>query len=127
MHKSAAIHLLHELTSPRWSEVGEAKILSLDEEGYVEADVFLGTPPRQKVSNNVHQCSTRLHPCINRDAELMYYEAVLKNNCRSKLHSYHLFGWSGGWLNGFSDAQRSLNKFFLLQMSQRLSHFAAAI
>ncbi|KAG7317797.1 hypothetical protein KOW79_018832 [Hemibagrus wyckioides] len=49
VHKSEAVHLLHDLTSPRWTEVGGAKILSLDEEGYVDADIILGAPPRQKL------------------------------------------------------------------------------
>ncbi|KAK1806749.1 hypothetical protein P4O66_005249 [Electrophorus voltai] len=49
VHKSAAVRLLHELTSPRWKEVGGAEVLSLDEEGYVEADIILGAPPRQKL------------------------------------------------------------------------------
>ncbi|XP_017308311.2 intermembrane lipid transfer protein VPS13B isoform X6 [Ictalurus punctatus] len=49
VHKSEAMHLLHDLTSPRWTEVGGAEDLSLDEEGYVDADIILGAPPRQKL------------------------------------------------------------------------------
>lgn len=43
------MHLLHDLTSPRWTEVGGAEVLSLDEEGHVDADIIFGAPPRQKV------------------------------------------------------------------------------
>ncbi|XP_076844429.1 intermembrane lipid transfer protein VPS13B [Brachyhypopomus gauderio] len=49
VHKSAAVRLVHELTSPRWKEVGGAEVLSLDEEGHVEADVILGAPAQAKV------------------------------------------------------------------------------
>ncbi|XP_027028317.2 vacuolar protein sorting-associated protein 13B isoform X2 [Tachysurus fulvidraco] len=49
VHKSEAVHLLHDLNSPRWTEVGGAKILSLDEEGHVDADIILGALPRQKL------------------------------------------------------------------------------
>lgn len=49
VHKSAAIQLLHELTSPRWRETAGAEMLSLDEEGHVEVAIALGAPPRQKV------------------------------------------------------------------------------
>ncbi|KAI5620879.1 vacuolar protein sorting-associated protein 13B-like, partial [Silurus asotus] len=49
VHKSEAIHLLHDLTSPRWTEVGGAEVLSLDEEGHVDADIILGAQPKQKL------------------------------------------------------------------------------
>ncbi|KAI4881788.1 hypothetical protein NFI96_011483 [Prochilodus magdalenae] len=49
VHKSTAIQLLHELTSPRWKVVGGSEVLSLDEEGYVEATVTIGAPSSQKL------------------------------------------------------------------------------
>lgn len=57
VHKSEAMHLLHDLTSPRWTEVGGAEDLSLDEEGYVDADIILGAPPRQKVCERDNFCN----------------------------------------------------------------------
>ncbi|CAN9514055.1 unnamed protein product [Ophioblennius macclurei] len=45
VHKSTALKLVHDLTSPRWKEGSSADVVTLDEEGYVEADVTLGASP----------------------------------------------------------------------------------
>ncbi|XP_062322182.1 intermembrane lipid transfer protein VPS13B [Osmerus eperlanus] len=42
VHKSTALKLVHDLTSPRWKEGPTQEVLPLDEEGYVDADVPLG-------------------------------------------------------------------------------------
>ena len=50
VHKSRALKLVHEQTSPRWKEDSGSEMLTLDEEGCVEADIPLGAlPGRQKV------------------------------------------------------------------------------
>lgn len=50
VHKSTALKLVHDLTSPRWKEGTGADVVTLDEEGYVEADITLGgSAGRQKV------------------------------------------------------------------------------
>lgn len=50
VHKSAALKLVHDLTSPRWKDGSGSEMVTLDEEGYVEADITLGAfPGRQKV------------------------------------------------------------------------------
>lgn len=50
VHKSTALKLVHDLTSPRWKEGSDSEVITLDEEGYVEADITLGAfPGRQKV------------------------------------------------------------------------------
>lgn len=50
VHKSTALKLVHDLTSPRWKEGSGSEVVTLDEEGYVEADITLGAVPgRQKV------------------------------------------------------------------------------
>lgn len=50
VHKSTALKLVHDLTSPRWKEGSGSEVVTLDEEGYVEADITLGAfPGRQKV------------------------------------------------------------------------------
>uniref|UniRef100_A0A8K9WXE2 Vacuolar protein sorting 13 homolog B n=1 Tax=Oncorhynchus mykiss TaxID=8022 RepID=A0A8K9WXE2_ONCMY len=50
VHKSTALKLVHDLTSPRWKEGVSPEVLTLDEEGYVEAEIPLGrNPGRQKV------------------------------------------------------------------------------
>lgn len=54
VHKSTALKLVHDLTSPRWKEGSDSEVVTLDEEGYVEADITLGTSPgRQKVRDRV--------------------------------------------------------------------------
>ncbi|XP_074510650.1 intermembrane lipid transfer protein VPS13B isoform X2 [Sebastes fasciatus] len=50
VHKSTALKLVHDLTSPRWKEGSGSDVLTLDEEGYLEADISLGAfPGRQKL------------------------------------------------------------------------------
>ncbi|XP_078109917.1 intermembrane lipid transfer protein VPS13B isoform X3 [Sander vitreus] len=50
VHKSTALKLVHDLTSPRWKEGSDSEVITLDEEGYVEADITLGAfPGRQKL------------------------------------------------------------------------------
>ncbi|XP_051575064.1 intermembrane lipid transfer protein VPS13B-like isoform X3 [Myxocyprinus asiaticus] len=45
VHKSPAVRLVHEVSSPRWPEGGGADVLMLDEEGYIHTDITLGTLP----------------------------------------------------------------------------------
>nr|XP_019946668.1 PREDICTED: vacuolar protein sorting-associated protein 13B [Paralichthys olivaceus] len=50
VHKSTAFKLVHDLTSPRWKEGSGSEVVTLDEEGCVEADISLGAfPGRQKL------------------------------------------------------------------------------
>ncbi|KAM3614331.1 uncharacterized protein V6R79_012862 [Siganus canaliculatus] len=50
VHKSTALKLVHDLTSPRWKEGSGSEVVTLDEEGYVEADITLGAfPGKQKL------------------------------------------------------------------------------
>uniref|UniRef100_H2TTT5 Vacuolar protein sorting 13 homolog B n=1 Tax=Takifugu rubripes TaxID=31033 RepID=H2TTT5_TAKRU len=50
VHKSTALKLVHDLTSPRWKEGSDSEVVTLDEEGYVQADITLGASPgRQKL------------------------------------------------------------------------------
>ncbi|XP_029359487.1 vacuolar protein sorting-associated protein 13B isoform X3 [Echeneis naucrates] len=50
VHKSTALKLVHDLTSPRWKEGLGSEVVTLDEEGYVEADITLGAfPGRQRL------------------------------------------------------------------------------
>ncbi|XP_041797507.1 vacuolar protein sorting-associated protein 13B-like isoform X1 [Chelmon rostratus] len=50
VHKSTALKLVHDLTSPRWKEGSDSEVVTLDEEGYIEADITLGAfPGRQKL------------------------------------------------------------------------------
>ncbi|XP_077430988.1 intermembrane lipid transfer protein VPS13B isoform X2 [Vanacampus margaritifer] len=50
VHKSTAMKLVHDLTSPKWKEGTDSALVALDEEGYVEVDITLGAfPGRQKL------------------------------------------------------------------------------
>lgn len=50
MHKSGAVKLVHNLTSPKWKDAGSGDVVSLDEEGFVDAEIRLGAfPGHQKV------------------------------------------------------------------------------
>ncbi len=54
VHKSTALKLVHDLTSPRWKEGSGSEVVTLDEEGYVEADITLGAfPGKQKVRETI--------------------------------------------------------------------------
>uniref|UniRef100_UPI0037E89457 intermembrane lipid transfer protein VPS13B-like isoform X1 n=1 Tax=Semicossyphus pulcher TaxID=241346 RepID=UPI0037E89457 len=50
VHKSTALKLVHDVTSPRWKEGLGSEVVTLDEEGYIEADITLGAfPGKQKL------------------------------------------------------------------------------
>ncbi|XP_047639492.1 intermembrane lipid transfer protein VPS13B isoform X3 [Phacochoerus africanus] len=50
VHKSVAIKLVHNLTSPKWKDGGNGEVVSLDEEGFVDAEITLGAfPGHQKL------------------------------------------------------------------------------
>ncbi|XP_043921582.1 vacuolar protein sorting-associated protein 13B [Protopterus annectens] len=50
VHKSAAIKLVHDVMSPKWKEGASTEIVTLDEEGYAEAEIKLGAfPGHQKL------------------------------------------------------------------------------
>lgn len=54
VHKSTALKLVHDLTSPRWKEGSDSEVVTLDEEGYVQADITLAASPGiQKVRHGV--------------------------------------------------------------------------
>ncbi|XP_023373239.1 vacuolar protein sorting-associated protein 13B isoform X1 [Otolemur garnettii] len=50
VHKSVAIKLVHDLTSPRWKDGGNGEVVTLDEEGFIDAEIRLGAfPGHQKL------------------------------------------------------------------------------
>ncbi|KAM8786132.1 intermembrane lipid transfer protein VPS13B isoform 1-T1 [Rhynchonycteris naso] len=50
VHKSVAINLVHNLTSPKWKDGGNGEVVSLDEEGFLDAEIRLGAfPGHQKL------------------------------------------------------------------------------
>lgn len=50
VHKSVAIKLVHNLTSPKWKDSGNGEVVTLDEEAFVDAEIRLGAfPGHQKL------------------------------------------------------------------------------
>lgn len=50
VHKSVAIKLVHDVTSPKWKDAENGEVVTLDEEGFVEAEIKLGAfPGHQKL------------------------------------------------------------------------------
>ncbi|XP_075405556.1 intermembrane lipid transfer protein VPS13B isoform X3 [Tenrec ecaudatus] len=45
VHKSVAIKLVHDLTSPKWKDGGNGEVVTLDEEGFIDAEIRLGAFP----------------------------------------------------------------------------------
>ncbi|XP_072572926.1 intermembrane lipid transfer protein VPS13B isoform X4 [Paramormyrops kingsleyae] len=90
VHKSAALELVHELTSPRWKEGSGSDVLALDEEGFVETQITLGTlPGRHKVCQfcvssmvrhgiQILQVEDRTI-LVNNTPHLLYYRPLLSH------------------------------------------------
>ncbi|XP_029101804.1 vacuolar protein sorting-associated protein 13B isoform X3 [Scleropages formosus] len=77
VHKSAALKLVHDLTSPRWNEGSGADVLTLDEEGFLEVDIMLGAlPARQKV------CQFCVSSAVRHGIQILQIEdrTILVNN-----------------------------------------------
>ncbi|XP_048385088.1 intermembrane lipid transfer protein VPS13B-like isoform X2 [Stegostoma tigrinum] len=50
VHKSTAVRLVHDVTSPKWKDYPVTDVITLDEDGIADADVKLGTfPDHQKL------------------------------------------------------------------------------
>uniref|UniRef100_A0A3Q3JG19 Vacuolar protein sorting 13 homolog B n=1 Tax=Monopterus albus TaxID=43700 RepID=A0A3Q3JG19_MONAL len=94
VHKSTALKLVHDLTSPRWKEGSGPDMVTLDEEGYVEVDITLGTfPGRQKL------CQFCVSSVVRHGIQILQIEdrAVLVNNTTywiqyRPLLTYHTLG-----------------------------------
>ncbi|XP_074842974.1 intermembrane lipid transfer protein VPS13B isoform X3 [Carettochelys insculpta] len=48
VHKSVAIKLVHNITFPKWKDADNGEVVTLDEEGFVEAEIKLGAFPGHK-------------------------------------------------------------------------------
>ncbi|KAM6171919.1 intermembrane lipid transfer protein VPS13B isoform 2-T2 [Erethizon dorsatum] len=49
VHKSVAIKLVHNLTSPKWKDGGNGEVVTLDEEAFVDVEIRLGAFGHQKL------------------------------------------------------------------------------
>uniref|UniRef100_A0AAQ5ZM51 Vacuolar protein sorting 13 homolog B n=1 Tax=Amphiprion ocellaris TaxID=80972 RepID=A0AAQ5ZM51_AMPOC len=97
VHKSTALKLVHDLTSPRWKEGSSSEVVTLDEEGYVEADITLGAfPGKQKL------CQFCVSSVVRHGIQILQIEdrTIFVNNtpytvhyrplsCSSPPHSLH--------------------------------------
>uniref|UniRef100_A0A3P9Q9M9 Vacuolar protein sorting 13 homolog B n=1 Tax=Poecilia reticulata TaxID=8081 RepID=A0A3P9Q9M9_POERE len=83
VHKSTALKLVHDLTSPRWKEGTSAVVVTLDEEGYVEVDISLGAfPGKQKV------CQFCVSSVVRHGIQILQVEdrTILVNNTPYSIH-----------------------------------------
>jgi vacuolar protein sorting-associated protein 13B len=54
VHKSVAIKLAHNLTSPKWKDGCNSEVVTLDEDAFVDAEIRLGAfPGHQKVRSKL--------------------------------------------------------------------------
>ncbi|XP_072317743.1 intermembrane lipid transfer protein VPS13B-like isoform X2 [Eucyclogobius newberryi] len=77
VHKSTALKLVHDVTSPRWKEGLISEMVTLDEEGFVEADITLGAfPGKQKL------CQFCVSSVVRHGIQILQIEdrTVLVNN-----------------------------------------------
>lgn len=77
VHKSPAVQLVHEVSSPRWPEGGGADVLLLDEEGFIHTDITLGTQP-----GNLKLCQFCVSSSVKFGIQVLQIEdkTVLVNN-----------------------------------------------
>uniref|UniRef100_A0A4W3GSR1 Vacuolar protein sorting 13 homolog B n=1 Tax=Callorhinchus milii TaxID=7868 RepID=A0A4W3GSR1_CALMI len=83
VHKSTAIHLVHDITSPKWKDHPSNEVITLDEEGIVDADVKLGTfSGRQKL------CQFCISSVVRHGIQILLIEdkTVIVNNTQHKIH-----------------------------------------
>uniref|UniRef100_A0A3Q2W0H5 Vacuolar protein sorting 13 homolog B n=1 Tax=Haplochromis burtoni TaxID=8153 RepID=A0A3Q2W0H5_HAPBU len=83
VHKSTALKLVHDLTSPRWKEGSSSEVVTLDEEGYVEADITLGAfPGKQKL------CQFCVSSVVRHGIQILQIEdrTILVNNTPYTIH-----------------------------------------
>nr|XP_033789038.1 vacuolar protein sorting-associated protein 13B isoform X2 [Geotrypetes seraphini] len=45
VHKSVAVNLVHDMTSPKWKDGDNDEVVTLDEEGFVDTEIKLGAFP----------------------------------------------------------------------------------
>ncbi|XP_054840360.1 intermembrane lipid transfer protein VPS13B [Eublepharis macularius] len=77
VHKSVAIKLVHNVTSPKWKDGDTEEVVTLDEEGFVEAEIRLGAfPGHQKL------CQFCISSIIQRGIQILQIEdkSIIVNN-----------------------------------------------
>ncbi|XP_053101134.1 intermembrane lipid transfer protein VPS13B isoform X9 [Hemicordylus capensis] len=77
LHKSVAIKLVHNMTSPKWKDGDNEEVVTLDEEGFVEAEIRLGAfPGHQKL------CQFCISSIVQRGVQILQIEdkSIIINN-----------------------------------------------
>uniref|UniRef100_A0A670KB47 Vacuolar protein sorting 13 homolog B n=1 Tax=Podarcis muralis TaxID=64176 RepID=A0A670KB47_PODMU len=77
VHKSAAVKLVHNMTSPKWKDGDNEEVVTLDEEGFVEAEIRLGAfPGHQKL------CQFCISSIVQRGIQILQIEdkSIIINN-----------------------------------------------
>uniref|UniRef100_A0ABM5GCA8 Intermembrane lipid transfer protein VPS13B isoform X2 n=1 Tax=Pogona vitticeps TaxID=103695 RepID=A0ABM5GCA8_9SAUR len=77
VHKSVAIKLVHNMTSPKWKDGDNEEVVTLDEEGFVEAEIRLGAfPGHQKL------CQFCISSIVQRGIQILQIEdkSIIVNN-----------------------------------------------
>uniref|UniRef100_A0A8D2L3K4 Vacuolar protein sorting 13 homolog B n=1 Tax=Varanus komodoensis TaxID=61221 RepID=A0A8D2L3K4_VARKO len=77
VHKSVAIKLVHNMTSPKWKDGDTEEVVTLDEEGFVEAEIKLGAfPGHQKL------CQFCISSIVQRGIQILQIEdkTIIVNN-----------------------------------------------
>ncbi|XP_067834221.1 intermembrane lipid transfer protein VPS13B-like isoform X2 [Heptranchias perlo] len=83
VHKSTAVRLVHDITSPKWKDYPINDVVTLDEEGIADADVKLGTfPDHQKL------CQFCISSVVRHGVQILVIEdkTVIMNNTGHKIY-----------------------------------------
>ncbi|KAM5281502.1 intermembrane lipid transfer protein VPS13B isoform 3-T3 [Ctenodactylus gundi] len=83
VHKSVAVKLVHNLTSPKWKDGGNGEVVTLDEEAFIDVEIRLGAfPGHQKL------CQFCISSMIQQGVQIIQIEdkTTIINNT-----PYHIF------------------------------------
>ncbi|XP_075069965.1 intermembrane lipid transfer protein VPS13B isoform X2 [Mixophyes fleayi] len=83
VHKSVAVRLVHDMTSPKWKDGDNGEVVSLDEEGFVDANIKLGAfPGHQKL------CQFSISSMVRNGIQILQIEdkITLINNTSCKIY-----------------------------------------
>ncbi|XP_073535716.1 intermembrane lipid transfer protein VPS13B isoform X2 [Phyllobates terribilis] len=82
VHKSVAVRLVHDVTSPKWKDGDNGEVVSLDEDGFVDANIKLGAfPGHQKL------CQFSVSSMVRNGIQILQIEdkTALINNTSYKI------------------------------------------
>ncbi|XP_018414838.1 PREDICTED: vacuolar protein sorting-associated protein 13B isoform X3 [Nanorana parkeri] len=83
VHKSVAVRLVHDMTSPKWKDGDNGEVVSLDEEGFVDANIKLGSfPGHQKL------CQFSISSMVRNGIQILQIEdkTTIINNTTFKIY-----------------------------------------